>query len=417
MNRDNWDVKENITNKQKYKMRQEIKSITVIAGDYPAEGHHMLVFVQQLVHAIIDMGVKVTVVAPQSVTHAMTHHVPLLPKYSVGKTENGIEYVIYRPYSISLGNNAFLRKLFGKFTTWFNRIAVTSRVRRIKSDILYTHFWSNSLLVYKYALKKELPLFVACGEGDNALESMVDRLSKKDLQYLKSSVTGVVSVSSENRRKCINFNLCNESNVDVFPNCVNTTIFHKMDVDDMKKQLGINDEDFVIGFVGGFIPRKGPDRIAKAITKLDDPQIKVMFIGKPFSGYDYDFDCPGIIHKGPLAHDLLPRYINCADVFVMPTQKEGCCNAIVEALAMGLPVISSDGAFNDDILDEKNSIRLNPNDVNAIAAAIKELKTNADLRKSMQEYSLSRHDEYSIKGRAARIIEFINSQVNTKLKR
>lgn len=388
-------------------MLGKVKSITVIAGDYPAEGHQMLVFVQQLVHAIIDMGIKVTVVAPQSVTHAMAHHVRLLPKFSVGKTEKGIEYPIYRPYAISFGNNGFL----GKISNWFNRIAVTSRVRKVKSDILYTHFWSSTLLVYKYALKNGLPLFVACGEGDNALENMVNSLSKNALENLRISVTGVVSVSSENKRKCINFNLCNESNIDVFPNCVNTTIFHKMEVEDMKKQLGIKDDDFVIGFVGGFIPRKGPDRIAKAIAQLNDPQIKVMFIGKPFSGYDYDFDCPGIIHKGPLAHDLLPQYINCADVFVMPTQKEGCCNAIVEALAMGLPVISSDGAFNDDILDEKNSIRLNPNDVDAIAAAIKKLKDNHALRKSMTEYSLSRHEEYSIKGRAKRILDFIQKQV------
>ena len=135
-----------------------------------------------------------------------------------------------------------------------------------------------------------------------------------------------------------------------------------------------------------------------------------MFIGVPYMGYPYDFDCPGIIHKGAVEHDLLPKYLNCADVFVMPTQKEGCCNAIVEALAMGLPVISSDGAFNDDILDEHNSIRLNPNDVDAIADAIKKIKEDSVLRNKMVEYTLSRHTEYSIEGRARRIIDFINDQ-------
>ena len=146
-------------------------------------------------------------------------------------------------------------------------------------------------------------------------------------------------------------------------------------------------------------------------AKLNDPTIKVMFIGKPFPGYDYDFDCPGIIHKGPLDHDLLPQYLNCADVFVMPTQKEGCCNAIVEALAMGIPVISSDGAFNDDILDENNSIRLDPNDIDAIASAIKKMKEDRSLRHKMVEYSLSRHAEYSIQVRAKRIINFIENKI------
>lgn len=385
-------------------MKPNIKSITVIARSYPAKGRMDLVFVQQLVHAIIDMGIKVTVVATQSIVHNLVHKVKFLPRHTQGITEKGNVYDIYRPYTLTFGNKDY----FSRFTKWYNKRAITSIVKDIDSDVLYSHFWSSALHVYEHAINSNRPLFVACGEGDDELEDMVANMSDEEIKYLASTVTGVVSVSSENKRKCLTFGLSSEDNTSVFPNCVNTSIFHKMNVVEMKKQLGIRENDFVIGYVGNFIPRKGPDRIAKAITKLNDPQIKVMFVGKPFSGYAYDFDCPGIIHKGPLDHDLLPQYLNCADVFVMPTQKEGCCNAIVEALTMGLPVISSDGAFNDDILDEHNSIRINPNDVDAIAGAIKKLKEDKVLCQRMAEYSLARHEEYSIHGRAKRIMEFIN---------
>ena len=384
------------------------KTITLIAGDYPAEGHQMLVFVQQLVHAMIDLGQGVTVVAPQSIVHAIMHKQKLLPRHSVGTTDLGHKYDIFRPITLSFGKS----KLLTKISSWYNRLIITSKVSSLNSDIIYSHFWSSALPIYKYALQHNIPLFVACGEGDNALENMVSSMPKEELNVLASSVTGVVSVSSENKRKCVSFGLAKDEDIDVFPNCVNTSIFHKMDVSGFKQQLGIKDDDFVIGFVGGFIPRKGPDRIAQAITILNDQHIKVMFIGKPFPGYPFDFDCPGIIHKGPLEHDLLPKYINCSDVFVMPTQKEGCCNAIVEALAMGIPVISSDGTFNDDILDENNSIRIGPNDVDAIANAIKTLKDKPDLRKRMSDYSLAKHDSYSISGRAKRILSFIDKQVN-----
>ena len=197
----------------------------------------------------------------------------------------------------------------------------------------------------------------------------------------------------------------------MFPNCLNIDFFHKRDANELKDRLGLKDTDFVLCFVGGFIPRKGPDRVAQAIKNLNDPNIKVMFIGKPFPGYAYDFDCPGIIHKGPLDHELIPEYMSCADVFVLPTQKEGCSNAVVEALAMGLPVISSDGPFNDDILDEHNSIRINPDDVDALTDAIRKLRDDKALRKSMADYSISRHNEYSIEGRAKRILDFINEQI------
>lgn len=385
------------------------KSITLIAGNYPAPGHVALVFVQQLVHAIIDMGVKVTVIARQSIVHSVVHKQKLLPKHSVGKTDLGKEYNIYRPFTLSFGNTKI--GILKRFSSWYNKYAITRKVKKIKSDIIYTHFWSSALPICKYASKNNIPLFVACGEGDNALEDMVKSMSKDKLNLLFNSVSGVISVSTENKRKCIDFGLVKEDNIQTIPNCVNTAIFHKKDVKDFKKQIGIEENDFVISFVGGFIPRKGPDRIAKAISILNDPSIKVMFIGKPFPGYSYDFNCPGIIHKGPLDHNLLPKYVNCSDIFVMPTQKEGCCNAIVEALAMGLPVISSDGPFNDDILDDKNSIRIDPNNIEEIALAIKKLKDNPNLRKQMSEYSLSRHEEYSITGRAKRILEFIESKL------
>ena len=386
-------------------MTKQIKSITVVTSNYPAPGHAANVFVQQLVHAMIEQGVKVTVIAYQSIVHSFVHKVKPLPKYSKGRTDDGEEYDIYRPYTFSSGNmNLGVIK-------WLNKKIITSIVKKVGGDVIYCHFWSSALHVYEYALAKELPLFVACGEGDNALEDMIGAMSKDELNNLAKSVTGVVSVSSENKRKCIDFGLVNAHDIDVFPNCVNTTVFHKMDVSVMRQKLGLKKDDFVICFVGGFVPRKGPDRLAQAISKLNDPHVKVMFIGKPFPGYAYDFDCPGIIHKGALDHERLPLYVNCADVFVLPTQKEGCCNAIVEALAMGLPVISSVGAFNDDILDDKNSIRVDPDNVDEIAEAIKTLRDNPKLRKSMSEYSLSRHEEYAIQGRAKRILSFINKQV------
>lgn len=385
-------------------------SITVVAGNYPSEGRMNLVFVQQLVHELINVGINVTVVAPQSITHAIVHRESLLPLFSRGKTGKGVEYEIYRPFSISFGNI----KLFKRFSFYYNRRVIVKTISKINSDILYSHFWSSALPIYEYAKKNNIPLFVACGEGDNAMEDMVGSMVKDKLRQLASSVWGVVSVSSENKRKCLEYGLATEDNIEVFPNCVNTKIFCKADVADLKRDLGIKEEDFVICFVGGFIPRKGPDRLAKAIEKLNDPQIKVLFIGKPFPGYSYDFSCPGIIYKGAVDHNLLPQYLNCADIFVLPTQKEGCSNAIVEALAVGLPVISSDGAFNDDILDKKNSIRVNPNDIDAIAEAIRFLKEDIDFRTQIKQNSFLRHNDYSIEKRADKILKFIKNKVRLK---
>lgn len=393
-------------------MNNRVKLITIIADNYPGVNHVSFVFVQQLVHAMIDLDqcVKINVIAPQSVVSALIHRKSLLPKHSKAITERGKGYDVYRPYIISFG----LRNYFAKFTYWFNKCAVRKLLKKIDSDIIYSHFWGVATLVYEYALNNKKPFFVACGESADHFASELGRMSSNTISEIASAVTGVVSVSVENKRKCIDNSLAKAENIEVFPNCVNVNKFTKTDSSEIKKQLGVSDNDFILAFVGGFISRKGPDRVAKAITKLNDADIKVMFIGKSFAGYEYDFNCPGIIHKGPLDNDLLPKYLSCADVFVLPTQSEGCCNAIVEALAMGLPVISSNGAFNDDILNENNSIRINPDDVDAIANAIKKLKDDAVLRKQMSEYSLSRREEYSIQGRAKRILDFINRRIESQ---
>ncbi len=385
-----------------------LKSIAVICNDYPSEGRASYVFVEQLVNALVDMGIDVKVIALQSMMRIALHREPCMPRRSTRRTKRGNVYEIFRPIGISFGNHS---GFFGYCALKYNSSKISALIKRMDLDALYCHFWENARKIKGFALRNDLPVFVACGEGDNAIEDLMDTLTQKDKQELVNCVKGVVSVSSENRRKCLEYSLATKDRIRVLPNCVDTSIFHPQDATVMKRNLGISEKDFTIVFVGGFIPRKGPDRVARAIADLDDKRIKAIFIGKPFSGYNYDFDCPGIVFKGPVNHDELPLILNCADVFVLPTLKEGCCNAIIEALACGLPVISSEGPFNDDILDGENSIRVNPEDVSAITEAIAYLRDNPDEREKMRSASLERHDQYSIDERARRIVSFIEERL------
>ena len=379
-----------------------------MSNDYPSEGRPVYVFVEQLVNALVDIGVNVSVVAPQSLVRCLFRGVPVLPKKQKYVTANNREYIVYRPYSLTFGNgNKWLYNLAGKYNS--NRLS--SCLDTIDPTILYAHFWENAIKLKDYALQNSIPLFIACGEGDNALEELMSTISQKDKNELVAAVCGVISVSSENKRKCIYYGLAKKENIIVLPNAVNTKIFHPMPKNqELRKRLGVQSEDFLILFVGGFIPRKGSGILAKAIDQLHDKQIKVIFAGAPMAGDEDEPFCEGIVYKGTIPHDLLPVYYSASDCFVLPTQKEGCSNAIVEALAMGLPVISSKGAFNDDILNEDNSIRINPLNVEEVASAILFLKKNADVQRGMKEYSLANNDNYSIQTRAKRIIDFIENR-------
>lgn len=381
--------------------------IVILSDNFPSHGRPKFVFVQQLVHALVDLGHEVNVIASQSISHAFIHKEKLLPKKYISYTNKGNSFIVYRPYSISFGNG---NKNLYKFAHAFNHKELYKVLNKLSPDVLYGHFWHSAYKMIDYSELKKIPLFVACGEGDNALESLVDSLTESGKKRLTTLVNGVISVSTENKNKCINLGLAKKEDIIVLPNCVDSSLYHPKETSNIKDKIVLNNNDFIIIFVGAFIERKGPDRLIDAVKKLNDKDIKVILIGSHIGGKLIELSDDSIIYKGCVEHDLLPSYLNAADLFVLPTLKEGCSNAIVEALACGIPVISSDGAFNDDILNENNSIRVDPNDVDAIAAAIYKFKNDKDFYNEKKNYVMEHCRDYSIIERAKNILKFIESK-------
>lgn len=381
--------------------------LAILSENFPSAGNPSYVFVQQLVFALVDQGVEVIVIAPQSITHVLVRGGTLQPRFSIEKSNLGISFHVYRPYDFSFGNR--LERLT-KYTDFIFNSQLNRILDSFQPDVLYGHFWNVANRLKYYALSHSLPLFVACGEGDNALEKLVDSMSVKHREELVSAVQGVISVSSENKRKCIQYELALEENIAVFPNGVDETLFYPKDASVLRSKLGVSREDFLILFVGGFIERKGAHRLSKAINLLNNNRIKVVFIGKSMGGDVALPSCDGIVYQGVVDHNLLPDYYNAADLFVLPTQKEGCSNAIVEALACGLPVVSSNRPFNSDILNDNNSILVDPDSVEEISKAIELFMNNRDVYERKKLYAVEHSRQYSIVTRASNILSFIKER-------
>ncbi len=382
---------------------KQLQKICVITDRYPLDSYPVNTFLDQLVCAFADKGVECDVVAPYCPFIDLLSGKKYKPKFhDVRVTKNGSKINVYCPkFFCPSGRNRFGIK-FGNHYQSLHQKSAERLIASLKKnyDIIYAHFIVPATLTAVHIGRKyNTPVFFAYGES--SLDIIKSKFSldfiRKELEY----VSGVVAVSSNNRNTLIDSNVIDGSKIEVFSNSIDTEAFYAMDKKTAREQLGFSQEDYIVAFVGHFINRKGSLRVSKALEKLEN--IKSIFIGKG----PEEPECEGILFKGPVPHDKIVTYLNAADVFVLPTLAEGCCNAIVEAMACGLPIISSNLPFNDDILNDENSIRIDPNNVDEIANAINDLKNNLERRDRMSDAALTTAASLTIDKRAQNILAFI----------
>ena len=372
--------------------------IAVISPNFPTKRSISFMFLEQLCREFVDQGHKVIVVAPQSITKLIKKKtVPEKVKTEV-YTSNGNKIVVYRPYYISWGNCRFT-------TQQLCRVVYKTLGKYAKEcDVVYGHFWESAYAGLRFASKYSKPLFAVAGEDYIIFDQF---LQEKEKEELRKKTNGVICVSTKSKVETLKHNLSYENRCEVIPNAINPSLFYVKDKKELRNKLGIKKDDFVVAFVGQFSERKGPLRICEALNRIDNHQIKAFFLGSGPQDPVYS----NTIKKGTINHDELPDYLNASDVFVLPTLSEGCCNAMIEAMACGLPIISSDASFNWDVLNEINSILIDPNSVSQIQDSIMKLYKDKQLRENLACGAKETATGLTLKKRAERIVSFISKSI------
>jgi teichuronic acid biosynthesis glycosyltransferase TuaC len=387
--------------------------ICIITQHYPSINDSTYAFVETLVCALVDLGHRCTVVAPQSRLSAIKNKRVIRNSIETRKTQEGNEYTVYSPGVPSLYRIPVLRNSLMKYESKKYFHAVKQAISSIEPqpEILYGHFVNPAgLLAAQLGRLFGIPSFVALGESDlkaRVKEYGIDK-TRESLRHL----SGAVAVSSQIKEDVLSLQILPEIPVAVIPNAIDDKLFSPRSIDErnrMRRKLDIDAEDFVVAFVGYFNERKGPHRVVEAIEGLEG--VKGLFFGigpnRPVGKQ--------VAFCGTVDHQQLPDYLACADVFVLPTLAEGCCNAIIEAMACGLPVISSDLPFNDDILHADNAIRIPPTDIKALRESIQLLINDEIKRKSMGQKSLEHAKKLTIMRRATAISDILESQRKHRL--
>lgn len=196
--------------------------------------------------------------------------------------------------------------------------------------------------------------------------------------------------------------------------------------DEIRKQYQIGHDTFVLGFVGNMSRDKGVNELFGAYQSflMEFPDSVLFMIGNPDkcstldeSLYKWSLIEERIIYCGTV--DEVEKFLSAMDVFVLPSYREGFGSVIIEAGAMGVPVIATDiPGPREAVVDKETGILIEKANTKALLESLRtyRLDENNRLESGQNGYQFVRNRFDSVK-LMAYILQDRDNLLNRFLKR
>lgn len=161
-----------------------------------------------------------------------------------------------------------------------------------------------------------------------------------------------------------------------------------------RRELGIGEDKFVVLSVGELNDNKNQQAVLYAMAELSDKDIVYVMVGMGENQIKYNqmikkLGLEDNVIMAGYRSDILDIY-NMSDVMIHPSKREGLGMAPLEAMASGLPIITSDiRGIRDYSKNGVTGYSCGYNDVKGFAKCIQSLKNNPALRKKIGIYNKS----------------------------
>jgi glycosyltransferase involved in cell wall biosynthesis len=250
-------------------------------------------------------------------------------------------------------------------------------IRDREIDIVHAHEYKTDLVALLVCRKtRAVPLATAHGwTGQSARERFVYYPADK---LLLARYPRVVAVSTDIKKQLVRFG-ARPDRVTVILNSIDPAMFRRDPArrEPVRSSIGITPGDFAIGAVGRIERQKRFDLLIEAVAPLmrHNPRVRLVIAGDGSLLTDIRAcsERNGIADRCHLlGHRQDISDLHCAfDLFVQSSEYEGTPNAVLEAMAMGTPLVATDvGGTAELAHDGEHALLVAPHDVRALTAAI-----------------------------------------------
>lgn len=355
------------------------KSITLISHTFPLESDTSYgIFITDEIK-LLNKVVDYSIIVPT----------PLFKNKSFRKDKFSPEVVKY----ISIP-----RKKFPFLTGLFLFMSLIYRIQKAKNKLIHVHWIFPSGLL--------IPILNMCGyktvltiHGGDWYQNYTQKSFKYLIKKIFERVDSIITVSSNLRKDIVKEFPDHAKKITAISHAIDLSIFHaNQDKKILRRELGFEEHTKHILCVANLYPLKGLDVLLNSLVNysnsknwhlhLVSPRIDIEYY-KEIEGFFSTLENSGCITRySTLDKNHLSQLYQACDLFVLPSIKEGFGIVLLEALACGLPCVSTKSGGPENIITKSTGVLCKPGMPDDLASSIDYMLKNLDKYKSskLNEY-------------------------------
>ena len=394
--------------------------ILVITHNFPNEGNpNHGIFAARQIEEMIRQGNDVTVLAP------VVWRPPFAGWFKRWETYNHKWMLSYN--NINAISVPFLR-LPGR---WFRNYESKTLYYSARNTVIRLHHKKNFDLIYARFLHPEgyaaarlakilrIPV-VGVGAGDEI--NVYPNQSKKFKKQIIKTILMFDGLISSGKEVAGNIKRMTARDAMAIGGVVDLNEFCPVaNKDDLRRELGLPLDKFIVLYMGTFKTAKGVfemiDAFVQVHPQLPDAKLAICGYG-PEEGAMLNLinnsgACDYITMYGMVPADKVSRWMQASDIFVLASHAEGMPNAVMEAMACGLPVlVTRVGGLKFELNSCEGAVLVEPRATDQLAISLVNLFKDESLYNKMQIKARDKAVKcFDVKQNTTKVLEYLSEVV------